>query len=256
MSRLTAVALAGATAAAMSSRCPRAVAGARAAARPERDAGEAVTAAFEGWFTNRTAASAPGRLLQSQPEADARHPGRPEQRIEPGGPDHGQPTHFLPRRQWGVFTIPVPKDFGDKKLTWTIVANGQTTSIPLEPAQAVSGGALRGSGDGQHAADAAVRAGGAVHTGPPIGTAATLAATVGEPLALPAWVTDKPAKIIVNVARPPGAGGRGRPPPAGPRPGVELHRGPARCRLQQGEARHRQGRRGKDDDHRDIQRSR
>ena len=55
----------------------------------------------------------------------------PNNRIEPGGPDYGQPTYFLPRRQWGVFTIVVPKDFGTKKLTWTIVANGETTEIPL-----------------------------------------------------------------------------------------------------------------------------
>ena len=62
------------------------------------------------------------------------------------------------------------------------------------------------------------------------GIAATLTATVAEPLTLPAWVTDKPAKIIVNVPRPPGSGsanaGRG-----GPRPDLaltwSLHRGPA-----------------------------
>ena len=55
----------------------------------------------------------------------------PNNRIEPHGPDQGQPTHFLPGRQWGVFTIAVPKDFGDKKLTWTLVANGKSTVIPL-----------------------------------------------------------------------------------------------------------------------------
>src|SRR5207245_197283 len=64
----------------------------------------------------------------------------PSNRIEPGGPDQGQPTHFLPGRQWGVFTITVPKDFGAKKLTWTIVANGQTTVVPasLDPLWEVS----------------------------------------------------------------------------------------------------------------------
>ena len=35
----------------------------------------------------------------------------PNNRIEPGGPDMGQPTHFLPGRNWGMFTVPVPKDF-------------------------------------------------------------------------------------------------------------------------------------------------
>ena len=50
----------------------------------------------------------------------------PNNKIEPGPPDQGQPTTFLPRRQWGVFTITVPKDFGDKKLTWTLTTNGKT----------------------------------------------------------------------------------------------------------------------------------
>ena len=51
----------------------------------------------------------------------------------------GQPTHFLPRRQWGVFTITVPSDFGNKRLTWTLVANGQTTVIPLHSESSVGG---------------------------------------------------------------------------------------------------------------------
>ena len=55
----------------------------------------------------------------------------PNNRIDPGGPDMGQPTHFLLKRQWGVFTITVPKDFADKKLTWTLVVNGETSSVPL-----------------------------------------------------------------------------------------------------------------------------
>ena len=33
----------------------------------------------------------------------------PNNRIEPGGPDLGQPTHFLPGRQIGMFTVTVPE---------------------------------------------------------------------------------------------------------------------------------------------------
>ena len=44
----------------------------------------------------------------------------------------GQPTHFLPGRKHGMFVVPVPKEFtAQDKYTWTIVANGQSTSIPL-----------------------------------------------------------------------------------------------------------------------------
>jgi hypothetical protein len=45
-----------------------------------------------------------------------------------GGPDLGQPTHFLPRRNRFVFRVPVPKDFTEKsELVWTLTAKGKTT---------------------------------------------------------------------------------------------------------------------------------
>ena len=47
--------------------------------------------------------------------------------IEPGGPDQGQSTHFLPRRTRFLFRIRVPADFGDKEVVWTLTSpNGQT----------------------------------------------------------------------------------------------------------------------------------
>jgi hypothetical protein len=46
--------------------------------------------------------------------------------IEPGGPDLGQPTHFLPRRNQFVFRVRVPKDFGNRELVWTLTTNGKT----------------------------------------------------------------------------------------------------------------------------------
>jgi len=98
---------------------------------PPHDSGQSVTAAFEGWFPNPdgTLSILFGYFNRNfKEELDI--PIGPENRIEPGGPDQGQPTHFLPRRQWGVFTVTVPKDFGTKKLTWTLVANGKTTQIP------------------------------------------------------------------------------------------------------------------------------
>jgi hypothetical protein len=49
----------------------------------------------------------------------------PDNNIEPGGPDQGQPTHFFPRRNPFLFTIRVPKEFGGKELVWTITANGK-----------------------------------------------------------------------------------------------------------------------------------
>jgi hypothetical protein len=50
----------------------------------------------------------------------------PDNNIEPGGPDQGQPTHFYPRRNPFLFTIRVPKDFGNKELIWTLTTHGKT----------------------------------------------------------------------------------------------------------------------------------
>jgi len=101
---------------------------------PQRQFGAGITGAFEGWFDNpdgsRTFLVGYLNRNTTQP-LDV--PVGPNNRIEPGGPDMGQPAHFLPGRQWGVFSVTVPKDFTtkDQRLTWTIVANGQTTAIPL-----------------------------------------------------------------------------------------------------------------------------
>src|SRR5262245_9562993 len=51
-----------------------------------------------------------------------------DNRFEPGG-DRGQPTSFVPRRHKDVFSVTVPKDFGEQKLVWTVAAHGQTASV-------------------------------------------------------------------------------------------------------------------------------
>ncbi len=98
---------------------------------PLHNSGQSVTAAFEGWFSNPdgTYSILFGYYNRNQKE-ELDIPIGADNRIEPGGPDRGQPTHFLPGRQWGLFTITVPKDFGSQKLTWTLTANGQTTAVP------------------------------------------------------------------------------------------------------------------------------
>jgi hypothetical protein len=52
----------------------------------------------------------------------------PNNAVEPGGPDRGQPTHFLPRRHSVVFKVVVPKDFGDKQIVWTLSVRGTTAT--------------------------------------------------------------------------------------------------------------------------------
>lgn len=100
---------------------------------PPKQFGASVTGVFEGWFDNPDGSRS---FLVGYFNRNASQtldiPVGPNNRIEPGGPDIGQPTHFLPGRQYGMFRVLVPKDFTpQQRLTWTIVANGQTTSIPL-----------------------------------------------------------------------------------------------------------------------------
>jgi hypothetical protein len=101
---------------------------------PQRQFGTSVTGAFEGWFANPDGSRSflIGYFNRNNNQA-VDIPIGPNNRIEPGGPDMGQPTHFLPGRHWGMFTVTVPADFTtpDQRLTWTIVANGQQTVIPL-----------------------------------------------------------------------------------------------------------------------------
>ena len=158
---------------------------------PVRESGQSVTGAFEGWYQNPDGTYS---LLMGYFNRNSREileiPVGPNNRIEPGGPDQGQPTHFLPRRQWGVFRVVVPKDFGNKKLTWTIVANGQTTSVPmsLNPLWVVE--PFKDAGNGNVPPVLKFDPNGPSFTGPPHGFARTLTGKVGAPLELSVWFSD------------------------------------------------------------------
>lgn len=108
-------------------------AGQQLPSEPPRQFGASITGAFEGWFDDPdgTHNFLVGYLNRNMAQA-MEVPIGPNNRIEPGGPDMGQPTHFEPGRKTGMFLVRVPRAFTPKeRLTWTIVANGQTTVIPL-----------------------------------------------------------------------------------------------------------------------------
>jgi hypothetical protein len=155
------------------------------------DAGQNVTAAYEGWFKNAdgTFSLLVGYFNRNHKET-LDIPVGPDNRVDPGGPDQGQPTHFLPRRQWGVFTITVPADFGDKKLTWTLTAHGKTTAVPmgLNPVYEVE--PYKEAAQGNTPPALKFEPNGKTFQGPPRGIAATLNALVSEPLTLTLWATD------------------------------------------------------------------
>jgi hypothetical protein len=89
--------------------------------------GQSLTPAYEGWWPNEDgSATMFFGYMNSNWEQEFDIPIGPENAIEPGGPDQGQPTHFFPRRNPFLFTIRVPKGFGTKELVWTLTANGKT----------------------------------------------------------------------------------------------------------------------------------
>src|SRR5690348_18483497 len=167
---------------------------------PPHDSGQSITGAFEGWFPNKdgTFSLLFGYFNRNQKQ-ELEIPVGPNNRIDPGGPDLGQPTHFLTGRQFGVFTVTVPKDFGEKKLTWTLTANGKTTVIP-------------GSLNALWEVSPFVEAGGNTppfisfdENGPgvngPRGHSQSLTATAAAPLPITVWVSDD-AKSRPGLPRP------------------------------------------------------
>lgn len=158
---------------------------------PARERGASVTPAFEGWYQNDDGTFS---LLVGYYNRNAKQtldiPIGPNNRIEPGDPDQGQPTFFEIGRQWGVFVLKVPKDFGKKALTWTIVSNGETQSVPftLNPGYPIT--PYKELGMGNQPPVLAFSKGGAKVTGPPVSVAATFTGKANQALPISVWVDD------------------------------------------------------------------
>ena len=162
--------------------------------------GEAVFPAFEGWgpLKDGTNALLLGYFNRNKEPIDI--PIGAENRIETGGPDYGQPTHFHSGRQWGVFSIVVPKDFGTKKLTWTLTANGHTSTVQfwLNPPYWID--FFKNGANGNEPPRIKFSATGPELIGPPREKfVQTLTAAVGQPLDLSAWVADQPPTTVFEA---------------------------------------------------------
>jgi len=90
--------------------------------------GQGVQPIFEGWSKNDdgTFQMHFGYVNRNYVE-EVSVPLGPQNNIEPGGPDQGQPTYFYPRINRTKFSVKVPKDFGKKELVWTLTMRGKTT---------------------------------------------------------------------------------------------------------------------------------
>jgi len=165
-----------------------------------REKGTSITPALEGWYHGKDGSvNVLVGYLNRNTKTEFDIPVGPNNRVDPGGPDQGQPTHFMPGRQWGVFSVRLPKDLGDKKLTWTLVANGFTNTITLHTKPEYIIEPYEDAANKNTPPAIKFDATGKTFSGPPSGIAATYAATVNAPLTLDAWVTDEPAKINVTI---------------------------------------------------------
>jgi len=149
--------------------------------------GQDVQPTYEGWLRNSdgTFTMVFGYLNRNYKEELSIPPG-PDNNVEPGGPDRGQPTYFVPRRQAFLFKVQVPKDWGQQKeLIWTITAHGRTEKAfgQLTPEEEITermimtrGGLTRGEDDPNQP--------------PTISVAPVDRATAAAPVTLTALVTD------------------------------------------------------------------
>ncbi len=156
------------------------------------NSGQTVSPGYEGWEENPDGSFnfLFGYMNRNwQEEIDV--PVGPDNNIEPGGPDFGQPTHFLPRRNRFVFKVRVPKDWGEKELVWTLTMRGKaekayaTLRLDSKVDDIVKASETGALGAGTSSPE--VRA-----NRPPVikldGDRRTVKA--GQPLPLVAWVTD------------------------------------------------------------------
>ena len=171
---------------------------------PPHERGASVTPAYEGWYPNPdgTFSMLIGYYNRNTKET-LDIPVGPNNRVEPGGPDQGQPTHFEVGRQWGVFVVKVPKDFGAKTMTWTIVSNGEAQSVPFTLNKGYPVSPFKELGMGNQPPILAFSQGGPKVTGPPTGVSASLTGSVNQPVPVNVWVED------------PKAPGEAEVPPAG-----------------------------------------
>jgi len=185
--------------------------------------GEAIYPAFEGFgpLKDGTTTLLVGYFNRNKEAVDV--PIGPDNRIEPGGPDFGQPTHFLSGRQWGMFAITVPKDFGTKKLTWTLTANGNTSTVSFWTNPQYWIDFYKNTANGNEPPRIKFSPTGPELIGPPREKfVQTLTATVGAPLELTAWAADQPPTIVFESEGGGAAAGRAasKPPANEPLPAI------------------------------------
>jgi hypothetical protein len=161
---------------------------------PLGNTNEAIYPAFEGWGATQDGTGyliVLGYMNRNRAQV-VEIPIGPNNRIEPDGPDYGQPTVFEPGRQTAVFAIKVPKDFGAKKLTWTLMANGQPAVVSFHLHADYNLDFYKDAANGNEPPRMNFGVNEPMMAGPGVGFAQTLTGSVGQPVPLKLWASDPP----------------------------------------------------------------
>jgi hypothetical protein len=148
--------------------------------------GQSVVPAYEGWLKNAdgTFTFVFGYFNRNWKEEPV-IPAGPNNKLEPGPADRGQPTFFHPRRQPWVFRVTVPADWGQKELVWSLTVNGKTERAyaQLMPEEEILERTIMARGNLNPGEDDPNKP-------PVVSIAAVTGATVSAPVTLTATVTD------------------------------------------------------------------
>jgi hypothetical protein len=179
------------------------------ALEPAGSTGEAVWPAYEAWSRNadESLTLLVGYYNRNEVAVDILI--GPDNNIG-RGEDMGQPTHFLPGRNWGVFSITVPADEAERRLNWTLRINNQLAEVQFWANPPYFADPFLNVANGNVPPILKVGPTGQELQGPPHGVVASYATTVGEPLTLLLTVRDQPL-----VVEPEQRAGRRRRPPLG-----------------------------------------
>lgn len=89
--------------------------------------GQSVQPIFDGWSRNADGSYDLHFGYLNRNHVEELHvPVGPDNAVEPGGPDRGQPTYFYTRFNRRAFTLTVPKDWAKKEVVWTVTTRGKT----------------------------------------------------------------------------------------------------------------------------------
>jgi hypothetical protein len=157
--------------------------------------GQGVTPVYEGWYRDSDKLYLSFGYVNLNTKEALSLPVGPNNKVEPGPLDQGQPTYFLPGRRTGVFAVEVPRSLVEKlqagkdTVTWTLTANAKVSVIPANLGNLYAINALKEPASGNTPPKVAFDPPGPVGTGVH-GIRTERTAIVGQPLQLDVYVTD------------------------------------------------------------------